>query len=169
MEIFPILAPKTGGGYDEGGFREICPEGDITLVLRGPRDGFPIVCLAAAGCREPTAAPTPLSEEMRQEMRLVVPVVGGPSQELSVPKAPAGIVAPVEAALKEAGVSLVQEGSSDAGRWLFGKSLADRRVLVQIQPIYPGRSTVKVTVEGADNLTRELLGRLAAGIGQRLR
>ena len=130
--------------------------------------GVGIMCLAA-GCREPAAEPTALSEEMTREMRLAVPVVGGPSQELSVPKDPVGIVAPVVAALKNAGVSLVQEGSSDAGRWLFGKSLADRRVLVQIQPIYPGRSTVKVTVEGADSLTNELMGHVTSAIGRRAR
>jgi len=131
--------------------------------------GLGIVCLAVAGCREPSPAPTPLGEEMIREMRLAVPTVGGPSQEFSVPKDPAAIVASVEPALKDAGVSLVQEGSSDAGRWLLGKSLADRRVLVQIQPVYPGRSTVKVTVEGADALTRDLLTRLATDIGRRVR
>ncbi len=131
--------------------------------------GFGIVCLAVAGCREPTPEPTVLSEEMTQEMRLAVPVVGGPSQEFSVPKDPADLAAAVEPAFKESGVRLVQTGSFDAGRWLLGQSLADRRVLVQILPIYPGRSTVKVTVEGADNLTRELLAHLTSGIGQRVR
>ncbi len=129
----------------------------------------PIVCLAAAGCGERTPEPTPLSEEMTREMHLAVPVVGGPSQEFAVPKEPADIAAAVEPAFKESGVSLVQTGNSDAGRWLFGQSLAGRRVLVQILPIYPGRSTVKVTVEGADNLTRELLGHLTSGIGKRVR
>lgn len=127
-----------------------------------------LVCLAGAGC-EPKQEPTPLSEEMEREMRLVAPTVGGPSQEFSVPRDPADIVAPVEAALKDSGVGIVQTGSSDAGRWLLGKSLADRRVLVQILPIYPGRSTVKVTVEGADALTRELLNRLNADIKNKVR
>jgi hypothetical protein len=40
---------------------------------------------------------------------------------------------------------------------------------VQILPIYPGRSTVKVTVEGADTLARELLSHLSADIGKRVR
>jgi hypothetical protein len=128
-----------------------------------------LMCLAGAGCREPTPEATPLGEQMQREMRLAVPIVGGPSQELSVPREPADIVAPVEAALKDSGVRVVQTGSSDAGRWLLGKSLADRRVLVQILPVYPGRSTVKVTVEGADSLTSELLGHVASGINQRLR
>ncbi len=106
---------------------------------------------------------------MVHQMRLAVPTVGGPSEEFSVSRNPADVVAPVEAAWKDSGVSLIQSGSTDAGRWLLGKSLADRRVLVQILPVYPGRSTVKVTVEGADNLTRELLTHLASGINRRVR
>jgi len=74
----------------------------------------------------------------------------------------------VQAALKESGVSLVREGGTDADHWLFGTSQADRRVLVQIQPVYPGRSMVRVTVEGNDSLTRDLLARLTAGLGKRL-
>lgn len=127
-----------------------------------------LVCLAGAGC-EPRQEPTPLGEEMEREMRLVAPVVGGPSQEFSVEKTPADITASVQAALKESGVKLVQEGGSDAGHWLFGKSLADRRVLVQILPVYPGRATVKVTVEGGDALARDLLKNLSAEIGKRVR
>ena len=127
-----------------------------------------LVCLAGAGCREPTPEPTPLGAEMEREMRLATPTVGGPTQELSVPKDPADIVAPVEAALKESGIRVVQTGNTDAGRWLFGRSLADRRVLMQVLPVYPGRSAVKVTVEGADNLTRELLNRVSAGVRLRL-
>jgi hypothetical protein len=131
--------------------------------------GLGIVCLAVAGCHEPSPEPSPLSEQMIREMRLATPTVGGPSEEFSVPKDPAEIVPSVEAALKDSGVSLVQEGTSDAGRWLLGKSLADRRVLVQVLPVYPGRSAVKVTVEGADSLTRELLTHLTTGIGKRVR
>jgi len=128
-----------------------------------------LVCLAGAGCREPTPEPTPLGAEMEREMRLATPTVGGPTQELSVPKDPADIVAPVEAALKESGIRVVQTGRSDPSRWLLGKSLADRRVLVLILPVYPGRSTVKVTVEGADNLTRELMRHLTSAIDRQVR
>ena len=128
-----------------------------------------LVCLAGAGCREPTPQPTPLGAEMEREMRLATPTIGGPSEEFLVARDPADIMAPAEAALKESGVRVVQTGSTDAGRWLFGKSLADRRVLVQILPVYPGRSTVKVTVEGADNLTRELLSHVSAGVRLRMR
>ena len=127
-----------------------------------------LVCLAGTGC-EPKQEPTPLTEEMERQMRLVAPVVGGPSQEFSVPKTPAAIPAAVEAAMKDSGVNLVQTGGSEADRWLFGKSLADRRVLVQILPVYPGRSTVKVTVEGGDALARDLLKNLSDGIRNRVR
>ena len=106
---------------------------------------------------------------MEHEMRLATPTVGGPSREFSVPRDPADTVASAEASLKDSGIRLIRTGSSDAGRWLLGKSLADRHVLVQILPIYPGRSTVKVTVEGADKLTSELLGHLTSDIERRVR
>ncbi len=127
-----------------------------------------LACLAGTGC-EPKQEPTPLTEEMERQMRLEAPVVGGPSAEFSVPKAPAALPAAVEAALKDSGVNLVQTGGSDADRWLFGKSLADRRVLVQILPVYPGRTKVKVTVEGGDALARDLLKNLSDGIRNRVR
>jgi len=127
-----------------------------------------VVCLALAGC-EPAAEPTELSEEMQREMRLATPTVGGPSEEFSLEKKPAEIVPVVERALKDSGVRMVQTGSTERGQWLFGKSLADRSVLVQVLPIYPGRSTVKVTVEGGDALTRELLKHLSSDILQKAR
>jgi len=131
--------------------------------------GLGIVCLAAAGCREPAPEPSPLSEAMRRQMLLTVPTVGGPSEEFTVGKEPGALVPGIKAALKNSGVRVVQEGNWEAGQWLLGKSLADRSVLVQILPIYPGRSTVKLTVEGADTLTRELMNHLAADIGRKVR
>jgi len=128
-----------------------------------------LVCLGGASCREPTPEPTPLGAEMEHEMRLATPTVGGPSREFSVPRDPADTVASAEASLKDSGIRLIRTGSSDAGRWLLGKSLADRHVLVQILPIYPGRSTVKITVEGADALTRELLTRVHTDIKNKVR
>ncbi|MBM4024821.1 MAG: hypothetical protein FJ280_05355 [Planctomycetes bacterium] len=128
-----------------------------------------ILIVAVAGCREPVPEPSVLGEQMRREMQLAAPTVGGPSHEFTAAAEPARLAEVAVEALQEAGVRLVQEGSTDAGRWLPGRSLADRSVLVQILPIYPGRSTVKVTVEGADTLTRELLNRLATNIGKRTR
>lgn len=127
------------------------------------------VCLAAAGCRGPATEPTELSRQMQREMRVATPTVGGPSEEFSVERKPAEVATAAEAAMKVSGVRLIQTGSTVQGQWLLGKSLADRSVLVQILPIYPGRSTVKVTVEGADTLARELLSRLSADIGKRIR
>ena len=127
-----------------------------------------LVCVAGTGCG-PSLEPTPLGEEMEQERRLVPPGVGGPSQEFAVEKAPDALRPAVAAALKDAGVSLVQEGGSDANRWVFGRSLADRRVLVQFLPVYPGRTMVNVTVEGGDALARDLLKTLYAGIEKRVR
>jgi len=127
------------------------------------------VCLAAAGCRGPSTEPSPLGEQMQREMRLATPTVGGPSEEFSVEKKPADVATAVETAMKDSGVRLVQTGSTAQGQWLLGKSLADRNVLVQILPIYPGRSTAKITVEGADALARELLSHLSADIGKRVR
>ena len=127
------------------------------------------VFLAVAGCRGPATGPSELTEQMQREMRLATPTVGGPSEEFSVEKKPADVATAVETALKDSGVRLVQTGSTAQGQWLLGKSLADRNVLVQILPIYPGRSTVKITVEGADALARELLSHLSVDIGKRIR
>jgi hypothetical protein len=127
------------------------------------------VYLAIAGCRGPSTEPAELGGQMQREMRLATPTVGGPSEEFSVEKKPADVATVVERALKDSGVRLVQTGSTAQGQWLLGKSLADRNVLVQILPIYPGRSTAKITVEGADALARELLSHLSADIGKRVR
>jgi hypothetical protein len=131
--------------------------------------GLGLVCLVLAGCSEQAPEPSALGEELTRQMHLTAPTVGGPSEELTVAQKPAEITAAVEAALKASGVSLVQQSISDAGQWLFGKSLADRGVLVEVRPIYPGRSTLKVTVEGGDALARELLVHLTTEIRKRMR
>jgi hypothetical protein len=127
------------------------------------------LCLAVAGCHGPSAKPSALGEEMPQEMAQAAPTVGGPSREFPVERRPADVATRVEAALEDSGIHLVREGSSDGGQWLLGKSLADRSVLVRILPIYPGRSTVKVTVEGGDALARDLLNHLSADVLRRAR
>jgi hypothetical protein len=128
-----------------------------------------VVCLGAAGCEGHKHEPTELSEQMLREMTLVTPTIGGPTEEFAMAKMPADIVPTVESVLKDAGINVVRTGSTADGQWLLGQSLAGRRVLVQVLPIYPGRSTVKVTVEGADNLARDLLKRLSADIMQKTR
>jgi hypothetical protein len=125
--------------------------------------------LAVAGCHGPSPKSSALGEEMQQDLRQAAPTVGGPSREFPVERKPADVATRVEAALEDSGVQFVREGSSDGGQWLLGKSLADRSVLVRILPIYPGRSTVKVTVEGGDALARDLLNHLSADVLRRAR
>jgi hypothetical protein len=127
------------------------------------------VSLILAGCEGKGNEPTELTEQMQKEMTLVSPTVGGPSEEFASDKKPADITPAVEAALKDSGVRLVRTGSTSQGEWLLGKSLADRNVLVQVLPVYPGRSTIKVTVEGGDALARDLLKRLSGDIMQKTR
>ena len=137
---------------------------------RNGRCGAVIVaCLVLAGCEGAGNRPTELTEQMQQEVRLVPPTVGGPSEEFSLEKGPADITPVVERALQNSGIQIARTNSTDQGQWLLGKSLADRNVLVQILPVYPGRSTVKVTVEGGDALARELLKRLSSDILQKAR
>jgi hypothetical protein len=107
--------------------------------------------------------------EMRQEIRRAAPNLSGVSEELSFGKDPAALVPGVEAVLKDAGIHLVRTGESEAGPWLLGKSLADREVLVQILPVYPGRSRIRLEVQGGDPLTRELLKHLSDGVIARYR
>jgi hypothetical protein len=128
-----------------------------------------ILGLAAAGCQDPRLEPSEEREQMLREATLIAPTVGGPSRELMAEAEPARLAEAAAVALKDAGVRLVREGKTDAGQWLLGQSLAQRQVLVQILPIYPGRSSIKVTVEGADALTRDLLDRLATDIGRKVR
>lgn len=125
------------------------------------------VSLVLAGCEGSSHEPTEFGEQVQREMKLVSPTVGGPSEEFSIEKKPADITPGVEAALKDSGVQLVRTGSTAQGEWLLGKSLADRNVLVQVLPVYPGRSTVKVTVEGGDALARDLLKHVSGDIRQK--
>jgi hypothetical protein len=87
---------------------------------------------------------------MRQEMRQAAPQVSGFSEDILLGKDPTEVAADVVPALKDAGIRTVREGRSVAGHWLLGQSLAERNILVQILPVYPGSSTVKVTVQGND-------------------
>ncbi|MCU0918491.1 MAG: hypothetical protein MUC88_28620 [Planctomycetes bacterium] len=127
-----------------------------------------ILCLTGASCREPEPAPTELSEQMQEDLRLAIPRVGGPSEEFLVAKTPAEIATAAENALEDSGVRVVRKDSAAQRSWLLGKSLADRNVLVQALPVHPGRSAVRVTVEGDDALARELLQRLSADLVQML-
>ncbi|OHB67555.1 MAG: hypothetical protein A2Y77_12670 [Planctomycetes bacterium RBG_13_62_9] len=131
--------------------------------------GVLVVCLAVVGCGERAAEPSAPATTMNREISLVTPTVGGPSREIPVEEEPARLLEKVELALKDSGVRLVQRGSATDGKWLLGKSLADRNVLVELRPVYPGRSVVKMTVEGGDLLARELLNHLYSRIQERTR
>ena len=89
------------------------------------------------------------------------PTVGGPHREWSVAKEEDKIVATVLRVFKGAGVELTDAWEPREGLWLLGKSLAGRQVLVDVTPIVPGRFVVRVTVEGADPITKALLENLA--------
>lgn len=128
-----------------------------------------VMGLVLAGCDGAGNQPTALTEQVQREITIVTPTVGGPSEEFAVAKKPADIAPAIETAFNNSGVRVVRTSTTDRGQWVFGKSLADRGVLVQLLPVYPGRSTIKVTVEGADNLARDLLKRLSTDILQRAR
>jgi hypothetical protein len=70
--------------------------------------------------------------------------------------------------MEDSGVRVVRKDSAAQGPWLLGKSLADRNVLVQVLPVHPGRSAVRVTVQGDDAVARELPQRLSADLVQML-
>lgn len=125
--------------------------------------GVVLLSVVGAGCG-PSGHLSPQVQEILQAERRAPPVVGGPSEELSFGRDPAGLLPVVQAALKDAGVRPVREGSTEGGPWLLGESMADRQVLVRIQPVYPGRSRVKLTVQGNDALATELLQHLRGGI-----
>jgi hypothetical protein len=145
--------------------------GDMAMNRQGKWQFAALVAVALilAGCEGKGNEPTELTEQLQKEMTLMSPTVGGPSEEFASEKKPADITPAVEAALKDAGIRLVRTGSTAQGEWLLGKSLADRDVLVQVLPVYPGRSTVKVTVEGGDALARDLLKRVSGDIMQKVR
>ena len=127
-----------------------------------------LVYLAAAGC-ESEPKPTAFSQQLEQERALAVPTVSGPHEELTVKGELGPITKAIEGALADSKIDVVRTSEPAARWWLLGKSLAGRQVLVEILPILPQRSVVRVTVEGGDLLTRELLKHLASDIANRVR
>lgn len=96
------------------------------------------------------------------------PTVGGPHRDLTIQRKQEKILTGVLRTFKETGVELDCAWEPREGLWLLGRSLAGRRVLVEITPIVPGRFVVRVTVEGADQVTRTLLEDIARRISRRL-
>ncbi len=126
------------------------------------------VSLALAGCESPPEE-SELGMEMRREAAQDPPGVSGPYREFAVDGKREEILKTVRQTLEEAGVVLVSTGGTTEATWLFGRSQASRGVLVETLPIYPGRFILRVTVEGRDLLTRQLLDHLGNDIAGGLR
>lgn len=126
-----------------------------------------LTCLAIGGCHGSRSRPAEALAGVMQP-GMVRPTVGGPHRELPVQRPQEKIVAGVLRVFKDSGVELTAAWEPREGLWLLGKSLAGRQVLVDIVPIVPDRFVVRVTVEGADQLTRTLLEDLTRRIKARL-
>lgn len=124
--------------------------------------------LIAAGCAsEPE--PIDLSVQLDLERTQAAPVVSGPHEEISAKGDVPALAKAVQAVLANAKIEVVRLSEPTAGQWFLGKSLAGRWVLVQILPVVPQQAVIKVTVEGGDQVTRELLARLAKDISRATR
>jgi hypothetical protein len=125
------------------------------------------VCLLLGGCRGSDARSI---ETLQAAMQpgMAKPTVGGPHRDLTVQRKQERILTGVLRTFKETGVELDCAWEPREGLWLLGRSLAGRRVLVEITPVVPGRFVVRVTVEGADQVTRTLLEDIARRISRRL-
>jgi hypothetical protein len=96
------------------------------------------------------------------------PTVGGPHRELAVQRQQERILAGVLRVFKDTGVEPTAAWEPREGLWLLGKSLAGRQVLIDVVPIVPGRFLVRITVEGADRITKDLLEDIARRLTARI-
>jgi hypothetical protein len=119
--------------------------------------------LVAAGC-ESKPEPTALSAQLELERAQAAPVVSGPHEEIRAKGEVPALAKAVQAAFADSKIEVVRLSEPNAGQWFLGKSLAGRQVLVQILPVVPQQAVIKITVEGGDQVTQELLARLAADI-----
>lgn len=119
-----------------------------------------LACVLLGGCQ---GSGSRRAEALAGAMRpgMAKPTVGGPHREWPVQREQGKIVASVLRVFQGAGIELTDAWEPREGLWLLGKSMADRRVLVEVTPIVPGRFVVRVTVEGADQITKALLEDLA--------
>ncbi|HSV98584.1 MAG TPA: hypothetical protein VLI39_00320 [Sedimentisphaerales bacterium] len=134
----------------------------------GGRIGWVVLgCLLAGGCRGPSfQSAQALRTVMRPEMTR--PTVGGPHRELVVQRRQEKILSGVLRVFKDTGVEPTAAREPQEGLWLLGTSLAGRQVLIDIVPIVPGRFVVRVTVEGADRVTKDLLEDIARKLTARI-
>jgi len=126
-----------------------------------------LAALVVAGCQ---GAKPKQTDELATVMQadMVKPVVAGPHQELVVTRQRETILKGVLRAFKETGVSPVLASEPPEGTWVLGRSLAGRQVLAEVVPIVPGRFTVRITVDGADQLTTTLLHELMRELSNRI-
>lgn len=103
---------------------------------------------------------------MRPEMAR--PTVAGPRRELVVQRRQEEILAGVLRVFQDTAVEPTAAWEPQEGLWLLGKSLAGRQVLIDIVPIVPGRFVVRITVEGADRVTKDLLEDIARRLTARI-
>ncbi|MGE5296226.1 MAG: hypothetical protein ACM3VT_15500 [Solirubrobacterales bacterium] len=123
--------------------------------------------LLVCGCRSSDARSMETLKAVMQPA-MEKPTVGGPHRDLTVQRRQEKILTGVLRSFRDTGVELAAAWEPREGLWLLGKSLAGRSVLVEVTPIVPGRFVVRVTVEGADQVTRTLLEKLAVEISRRL-
>ncbi len=126
-----------------------------------------LMCLLAGGCQGSDARSIEALKAVMQP-GMARPTVGGPHRDLPIQRKQEKIVTGVLRVFKETGVELTAAWEPQEGLWLLGKSLAGRQVLVEIVPIVPGRFVVRVTVEGADQVTKTLLEDIARKTSRRL-
>ena len=119
--------------------------------------------LILAGC-ESEPEPTALTAQLELEKAQAAPVVSGPHEEIPAKGELPALAKAVQTALANSKIEVVRLSEPNAGQWFLGKSLAGRQVLVQILPVVPQQAVIKVTVEGGDQVTQDLLARLAKDI-----
>jgi hypothetical protein len=119
--------------------------------------------LVVAGC-ESEQEPTALSAQLELERAQAAPVVSGPHEEIHAQGELPDLAKAVQAAMANSRIEVVRLSEPNAGQWFLGRSLAGRQVLVQILPVVPQQAVIKVTVEGGDQVTQELLARLTKDI-----
>jgi len=127
-----------------------------------------VTWMVLAGCESPPTEPNELlAAQLRQDM--AAPTVSGPHGDIAVRGTMSRLTEVVRKVLRDAKVHIDQVGEPGAGKWLLGKSLAGRKVLVEIMPLLPERAIVRITVEGGDQLTEELLDHLSQEISRQTR
>jgi len=126
-----------------------------------------LAALVVAGCQGSKPKP---ADELAAVMKpdAARPIVAGPHRELIVARQRETILKGVLRAFKETGVNPVLASEPPEGTWVLGRSLAGRQVLAEVVPIVPGRFTVRITVDGADQLTTTLLHELMRELSNRI-